>query len=52
MEYVCLFGFICAFIAWIIIVIQAFKGERNMVIPMWISIAFIWIFNIGMKVYV
>ena len=50
MEYVCLFGFICALIAWIIIVIQVFKGERNMVIPMWISIAFIWIFNIGMKV--
>ena len=50
MEYVCMFGFICAFIAWIIIVIRVFKGERNMIIPMWISIAFILIFNIGMKV--
>ena len=51
MEYVCMSGFVCAFITWIFIVIQVFKRKRNMVIPMWISIAFIWIFNIGMKVY-
>ena len=51
MEYVFLIGFICACIAWVYIVIQIFKGELDMVIPMWISLAFIWIFNIGMKVY-
>ena len=51
MEYVCLFGLVCAFITWIFIVIQVLKGELDMVIPMWISLAFIWIFNIGMKVY-
>lgn len=47
MEYVFLIGLICACIAWVYIVIQIFKGELNMVIPMWISVAFIWIFNIG-----
>lgn len=51
MKYVCLVGFVCAFITWIFIMIQSFKGNRNMVIPMWVSIAFLWIFNIGMKVY-
>lgn len=51
MEYVFLIGLICACIAWAYIVIQVFKGELNMVIQMWISVAFIWIFNIGMKVY-
>ena len=51
MEYVFLIGFICACIAWVYIVIQIFKGERNMVIPLWLSIAFLWICTIGIKVY-
>lgn len=42
MEYVFLIGLICAYIAWVYIVIQIFKGEHNMVIPMWISLAFIF----------
>lgn len=51
MKYVYLIGFIISCVVWFIIFIKQIRGQDNMLIPMWIAVALIWIFNVGMKNY-
>lgn len=51
MKYVCIMGFVIAVIVYGIIVANCLFGKKDFIIPMWITLAFIWIFNIGIKVY-
>lgn len=46
MKYVGLIGFVISLIVWIAFLIQNLRGKKNMLAPMWISLAFIWIFTI------
>lgn len=51
MKYVCIMGFAIAVIVYGIIVANCLLRKMDLIIPMWIALAFIWIFNIGIKVY-
>lgn len=48
MYYVCIVGFVVSFIVWIVSVFLTYPGAR---LIMWIALSFMWIFNIGLKIY-
>lgn len=42
-------GFVISVIAWGLNIYRSIKGEQD-TLPMWVSLAFIWIFNILIKI--
>lgn len=42
-------GFVISVIAWVINLYRSFRYEQD-TLPLWVSVAFMWIFNILMKI--
>ncbi len=48
MIYVYVIGLIISVAAWMVIFVQSLRG-KNMLVPMWSAVDFIWIFHIGIN---